>query len=280
MKLPPTEKSLIYYAVVGGDVSRSKSPAVHNAAFVALELPGRFTAVSTDDPLAVVNQARQEGWGGLAVTIPHKRIVITLLDEVDDDAASLGAVNTITFCDGRAFGANTDVTGILASFAEQGVVLSGKRVCVVGAGGAARAAVGAALHENAAEVVVLNRTPVRARQLAADFAPHAVVGGPLDESSRSMLGNADVVIQTTPVGARAGETPVLPGWLRPGVALLDVIYQPLPTLLMQAVRNAGGIAIGGDRMFIHQAAAQCRLWTGREAPLAAMEHAFYLGEEK
>lgn len=274
----PVDDSVTYFGVIGADVSGSLSPAVHNAAFAALGLAARFVAVSTDDPAAVIGHARENRWGGLAVTMPFKQTVVNMVDEVREADRRLGALNTLVFAEGKTTGANTDVDGILGAFAEAHVDLAGRRIVIIGAGGVAIAAVAAAISGHASRLVIVNRTRERAQRIrnTLDWAAISPLG--LDEpAAHDELGRADIVIQTTPVGGPGSPeaTPIDPRGLRADVTLLDVIYRPLPTALMRAVAERGGKVIGGDRMFLHQAAAQCVLWTQHEAPFAAMERAFY-----
>jgi shikimate dehydrogenase len=272
------------FAVIGADVSRSKSPAVHNAAFAAVGLRARLVAISTNDARTVVKQALAAGYGGLAVTRPHKSTVLAALTDVFPEAQSIGAVNTIRFQEGRAVGTNTDVWGIRQALLETGTTLEAKRVAIIGAGGTARAAIAACRLGAALEVRLLAGRIDQARELARDkelVGELTAQGDELgSEQARMFLKAADVLIQTTPVGSHSShdQMPLDPGALRSDVVLLDVVYDPLPTALMRRVRARGGIAIGGDRMFLHQAAAQFHFWTGQTAPFSVMERAFKEGD--
>jgi len=279
----PRDPHHTLYAVIGADVSRSKSPAVHNAAFAAVGLPARLVALSTDDALTVVKQASAAGYGGVAVTRPHKSAVLAALTDIFSEAQSIGAVNTIRFQEGRAVGTNTDVWGVRQALAETGTTLEAKRVAIIGAGGTARAAIAACRLGAAREVRLLARRIDQARELARDrklVGELSAQGDELEsEQARMFLKTADVLIQTTPVGSHPSrdEMPLDPAALRTDVVLLDVVYDPLPTALMRRVRARGGIVIGGDRMFLHQAAAQFHFWTGQTAPFSVMEQAFKAG---
>jgi len=276
----PSDSERKLFAVIGRDVSQSKSPAVHNAAFQALNLPYRFVAISTEDPERTVNIARNADYGGLAVTMPYKESVISLMTEIDSSAAEVGAVNTIVFHGDRIVGANTDVIGIRQAFAEAGIGLTGKHVAVLGAGGAARAAVAAVKADGAAAVTVFARRKKRAETIAEDAKLVSTMTMQAvnfkSDRARTILAEAQIVIQTTPVGSIVSptKTPLPVGWIPEGVDLLDVVYAPLPTPLMQAVQESGGRVVGGDRMFLHQAAAQFAMWTGLEAPFDIMAGVF------
>ena len=278
MNALPQSESRTFFGVIGRDVSQSKSPAVHNAGFAALELPYTFIAVSTDSPEAVVAEARAKGWGGLAVTMPYKEIALRLADVTMTVDRELGAINTLVFQ--GILGVNTDVSGIFAALDERNVTLTNKAVVVIGAGGAARAAVGAAVRSRAKNVAILARRRDRAEHFREQF---AYAGIPMsacgidDPEAPGIVMSGECVFQTTPVGGGEwiDQTPVPAQWMGPRVVLLDVVYQPLPTPLMKAAEAAGGTAIGGDRMFLHQACDQFRLWTNKEPPFDVMERAFY-----
>ncbi len=278
----PRDRHRTLYAVIGDDVSRSRSPAVHNAAFAATGRAAHLFAFSTADPLAVVAEAARARYGGLAITRPHKSTVLAAVTELTPEAMGVGAVNTIAFRDERVIGTNTDVFGIRQALAEAGVSLVGRKVVIVGAGGTARAAVAACRLDGAGAVCLLARRPEQAAALAADReligALPCEAADLFSDRGRECLTAAEVLIQTTPVGSfdQRGATPFDPALLPFGVAVLDVGYDPAMTMLLQAARERGGVAVGGGRMFVHQAAAQFAWWTGIPAPLEVMMEA--LGE--
>jgi len=275
----PAAGELVYYGVIGADVRHSRSPAVHNAAFAAAALPCRFLAVSTDDPGAIVRQAKTKGWGGLAVTMPHKQAVLALADRLDPADRAIGAINTLRFQGGRTYGYNTDVTGILKALAERDALPVGQTWLIIGAGGAARAALAAARRAGAQRIIIFNRNVSRAAALAAEFSARGEsrveAADPANPRHAATIRAASIVVQATPVGGGEwrGQTPLDPDWLADNVRLLDVVYHAGVTPLMKAVLARGGSAVGGDRMFLHQAAAQFEIWTGRPAPFAVMEKA-------
>lgn len=280
MKIP-VDKGRRLFAVIGKDVSRSKSPAVHNAAFAALGLNCRFLPLSTNDPLETVSETAAVGYGGLAVTMPYKSAVISLVTQIDEADRLVGAINTIKFKNDEIIGANTDIIGIIASFREKKILLEDHAVVIIGAGGAARAALAACVKEGAAQVTILARDERKARELAegeitenSSIARAGRLGG---DQAKHAIAEADIIIQTTPLGSVAypEKTPIEPGWLPPQAVLLDIVYSPTPTVLMSGAVERGLQVIGGDRMFLHQAAAQFEMWTGLAAPLDAMEKAFH-----
>jgi shikimate dehydrogenase len=248
----------------------TRSPAMHNAAFRALGLDAvylAFDVVPAALPPAIAG-ARALGIRQLAISLPHKQAVVALLDEIDDTARRIGAVNTVTRRpDGGLVGSNTDWLGAVRAL-ERERALSGARAVVLGAGGAARAVV-FGLIARGASVVVLNRTPERARELAAALGAQGA--GPLEDLGRTPF---DVLVNATAVGLARDESPVPAEALPPGALVMDTVYEPERTRLLRDAETRGARAVGGKWMLVHQAAEQLRLWTGREAPIAVMAEAF------
>jgi len=247
----------------------TRSPAMHNAAFAALGIDAVYAAF--DVPPAALGDAiagaRALGIRQLAVSIPHKQAVMQLVDEVDPTARRIGAVNTLTLRDGRLVGSNTDWTGAVRAL-ERETALDGRLVAVLGAGGAARAVVHGLLGAGA-KVVVLNRTPERAAALASELG--ADRGGALSDLAATP---ADLVVNTTSVGLGSQESPVPAEALRPGMVVMDAVYEPERTRLLRDAEARGARTIPGKWMLVYQAAEQLRLWTGREAPVEVMARAF------
>jgi len=247
----------------------TRSPHMHNAAFAAMGLDAAYLAfdVAPEGLGDAVAGARALGIRQLAVSIPHKVAIMGHLDEVDETARRIGAVNTVTRIDGRLVGANTDWVGGVRAL-ERETRLEGRRCVVLGAGGAARALV-FGLIERGSEVLVLNRSVDRARALANELG--AARAGSLEE-----LGGLphDVLVNTTSVGLRSGESPVRAADLVPGSVVMDAVYDPEETALLRAARERGATPLGGKWMLVHQAAEQLRLWTGREAPIEVLAEAF------
>jgi shikimate dehydrogenase len=201
------------------------------------------------------------------VTIPFKQDVLSVV-EPDDLAARIGAVNTVDFGGETPRGYNTDAAGVRRSFAHHGVELDGRDAVVVGAGGAGRAAA-FALADAGAAVHVANRTAERAVELAADV-PGATGSG-LDELDR--IERADVLVNATSVGMESDETPVPREHLHAELAVLDAVYTPIETRLLRDAAAAGATAIDGAWMLLFQGVEAFELWTGRDAPVDAMDDA-------
>jgi shikimate dehydrogenase len=240
---------------------------MHNAAFAAAGINAVYLAFPARDIGGAIAGARALGIRGLSVTIPHKEAVISHLDEVDELAEKIGAVNTVVNREGRLGGYNTDALGALRALEER-IPLAGKKCVIVGAGGAARA-IGFVLRERVAALSVANRSAERGRDLAASLGCAFIR---LEELNRVA---ADLLIQTTPVGMapHGDECPVPESALRPGMAVMDIIYNPLETKLLAMAGSCGCVTINGLSMFVHQGAEQFRLWTNLAAPVAEMTRA-------
>ena len=250
----------------------TRSPAMHNAAFAALDIDAVYVAFDVPPralPAAVAG-ARALGVRQLAVSIPHKEAMLALCDEVDATARRIGAVNTVTLRDGRFVGTNTDWIGVVRAI-ERSSDIAGRDAVVLGAGGAARAAV-FGLRERGARVRVLNRTRARAEQLAAELG--ATAAGTLDE-----LGgvHCDLLVNTTSVGLREDASPVRADAIPATCVVLDAVYDPARTRLLRDAEARGARTIEGKWWLVHQAAEQIRAWTGADAPIDSMAQAFSAG---
>ena len=249
--------------------SHTRSPAMHNAAYAALGLDAVFVAFDVEPAGlgAAIAGARALGVRQLAVSIPHKEAVLAHLDEIDETARRIGAVNTVTRRDGRLLGSNTDWVG-LARALERETELPGRRAVVLGAGGTARAAA-FALRERGARVTLLNRSVERAEALARELGAEAA--GPLERLAKLEY---DVLVNTTSVGLASDDSPVPRDALRGGAVVLDVVYDPPETRLLRDARERGARCIGGKWMLVEQAVEQIRLWSGRTPPAEVLAGAF------
>ena len=247
----------------------TRSPAMHSAAFRALGLDAVYLAFDVPPEAlgAAIAGARALGLRQLAVSLPHKRAVMAHLDDVDDTARRIGAVNTVTRRDGKLHGANTDWIGAVRAL-ESEANLDGARAVVLGAGGSARAVVFGLL-QRGARVTVLNRTRVRAESLAAELGAEGA--GELGDLARTPH---DVLVNTTSVGLRAEASPVDATAIDPGAVVMDAVYDPERTRLLRDAESRGARVVPGKWMLVHQAAEQLALWSGRDAPLDVMAAAF------
>jgi shikimate dehydrogenase len=247
----------------------TRSPLMHNAAFQAMQIDAAYLAfdVAPKNLGDAIAGTRALGLRQLAVSIPHKVEVMRYLDEVDENAATIGAVNTVTRVGDKLVGSNTDWIGSNRAL-ERVTGLSGKNAVVLGAGGAARAVV-YGLVEQGARVTVLNRSVDKAESLAKDLGAHGA--GPLANLADIAC---DILVNTTSVGLREDVSPVTASALTPGSVVMDAVYDPETTRLLQDAAACNATPLGGKWMLVYQAAAQLRAWTGREAPADVLARAF------
>jgi shikimate dehydrogenase len=261
-------------AVIGKPVRHSLSPVIFNAAFAATGLDGVFVALEVDEDAmpAALDGARALGLRGLSVTMPGKEVAAKLVDELTPDAAELGAVNSIRVDGRRLVGHNTDGPGFVDAIRlDEGFEPAGRTALVVGAGGAARAVVRALAAAGVADLAVAGRTASRAER-AASLAGSIGRCVSLDTPIA-----ADLVVNATPVGMRAGDDdgglPFDAATLQRADLVVDLIYHPLETPLLALARERGIAATNGVGMLVHQAGHQFSSWTGQPPPLDAMRAA-------
>jgi shikimate dehydrogenase len=252
------------YGVVGNPIGHSLSPAIHNAAFLAGGMNAVYLAFETEDIQACLKGIKGLGIKGMSVTIPYKTEVMPFLDKVEDQAAAIGAVNTIVNRDSQLAGYNTDSLGALRAL-EENTELSGKRCVMIGAGGAARA-IGYVLKDKGVELTIANRSVERGISLCKTLDCRFV------KMEEVVNERGDILINTTPVGMTPNEEscPVPEKVLKKGMVVMDIIYNPLETRLLAMARARGCVVVNGLAMFVYQGAEQFRLWTGREAPIKIM----------
>jgi len=257
--------------LIGDPIAHSRSPAIHNAAFAALGLDWVFVPFPVRAGLGrdAVAAVRTLGIAGLSVTMPHKADVADTCDELTPAAAALGSVNTVVLRDGAVVGDSTDGPGLIAAFHGHGVDPAGRRVLVLGAGGAARAIVDALGRAGATVTVAARRAEAgdRAAALAPDAT--AVSFDVIDEA----VAAADVVVNATPIGMQGEPPPFDPARLRPDQFVYDTVYHPSPTPLLRAALQRGIHAADGLSMLVQQAALAFTIWTGEAAPIGVMHDA-------
>ncbi|WP_211745537.1 shikimate dehydrogenase [Paenibacillus sp. Marseille-Q4541] len=265
--------------VMGDPIAHSKSPAMHQIALQETGLQGSYVPlhVSPEGLDAAVRGIKAMGFRGVNVTIPHKVEIMAFMDELDDSAKLIGAVNTVVHEeDGRLIGYNTDGIGYVRSLKEEAVSsIEGKHIVVIGAGGAARGIVYALLLESPASVTILNRTVERAEMIASDFKSMGQVQGLATGDSQQVLLRSDIVINTTSVGMHPNlhETPIDPADLPEGIVVSDLIYNPLETKLLSIAKEKNCVIHGGLGMFVYQGAIAFEHWFGIPAPVNAMRRA-------
>lgn len=274
------------YGVLGWPVGHSLSPHFQNAGLRAAGIDAVYTHFPSrpDELPAAIAGIRALGIAGVNLTLPHKVEVLPLLDAVDPLAAALGAVNTIVRVDTESgvhlAGYNTDAGGLVASLSEAGVELSGKRVVVVGAGGAARAAVGGIAAAGADEILVLARRIAQADELLATLASFvasrtATRVRVAELASAGEIAGADLLVQATSATLREESGQALADQLpldrlAADAAVIDIVYDPRETAVLRTAREAGKRTVDGVGMLLHQGALAFSLWTGQPAPIAEM----------
>lgn len=266
--------------IIGDPVEHSFSPLMHNAAFRHLKLNFVYVAfrVKKEELREAVRGIRGLGIHGVNVTMPHKRAIMKYLDEVDSMAGSLGSVNTILNADGRLIGFNTDGVGALKALKENHVNLKGKKLLLLGAGGAARA-IAFYLAPEVEELRILNRTGWKAKILASFLRKKfskKILGDLLSNHRlKEWLKDADVLINATSVGMYPciGQTLVKSEWLKPELCVMDIVYNPPETRLIKDAKSVGAKVIYGREMLVFQGAASFEIWCERPAPLEVMREA-------
>jgi len=266
--------------IFGYPVAHSRSPAMHNAAFRALKLDYQYLpfAIKPAGLAAAVQAIRALGMAGVNLTIPHKERVLPYLDELSAEARRIGAVNTVVNHRGRLIGHNTDGRGfLLALRAAWNMSMRGRDVCLLGAGGAARAVALALVDAGVEQLFIANRHLKRAEQLARAIRGRGTRVHVIPLSDRALqraAADCDCLVNATSVGLRPGDPRLVsPAVVRCFPSVCDLIYQPVVTPLLRDAKAAGCRTMNGLGMLVHQGALSFELWTGRKAPIAVMERA-------
>lgn len=267
-------------AVLGQPIAHSLSPAMHSAAFESLGMAGEWSyeaiELSPEGFAAGVEDLRAAGYVGANVTVPHKVAALALADEASEAARAIGAANTLSFGPGGIRADNTDAPGLIAALPGSPV---GKRALVLGAGGAARAAVWALLGAGA-EVAVHNRTRARAEELVAELG-----GTVLDAPAPLPLSDYDILVNATSIGlahgGAGGDTEaadlkaigIAADEVPDRLVVVDLVYGTEATELSKLVGCGGAEFVDGLEILVHQGAESFRIWTGKEPPLEVMRQA-------
>ncbi len=265
-------------AIIGNPVEHSLSPAIHNAAFDALDLDFAYVAFRVEDVKnALAGMRALENFRGMSVTIPHKIEIMDLVDDISDLDRHIGSINTVISEQGKLIGLGTDGPGALKAVRDAGVELKGRNVLMLGSGGAARA-IAFTIAQNAgpARLVLLDIDETMLSQLAADLesGTDTQIGSEIltDDSLARNMQEADLVIHCTPVGMHPNEdSSLVPAELfRSEQVIFDVVYTPLKTKLITEAEALGLKTISGVEMFINQAVLQFERFTGANAPEEVM----------
>ncbi|RMH59297.1 MAG: shikimate dehydrogenase [Candidatus Hydrogenedentota bacterium] len=251
-------------AVIGNPIEHSMSPVIHNAALKAAGLDYVYVAFRVEKIEEAVTAMRALGIRGFSVTIPHKETIIPHLDRLELSAEQTGSVNTVVNENGVLTGASTDGPGALAALERAGLSVTGKKILLIGTGGAARAIAFAAGNAGAGKIgfryEIREQADRLVRDLEAAFPGRITLNAPLEE--------ADILINASPVGMhpRVEDCPIDPASLSPEQVVFDIVYNPLRTRLLREAEARGCRTIEGVEMFAEQAILQFEMFTGKEAP--------------
>lgn len=263
--------------LIGNPIEHSISPPMHNAAFQESDLDFAYVTFKVEkaDIEKALDGIRGLEIEGINVTIPHKSTVNKYLDEIEDTAEKIGAVNTIKRDGKKLKGFNTDGKGVLKTLRKEIGGIKNKNILLLGAGGAARA-IGFTLAENGANLTISNRTESKAKELASEISKktsNEVNQIPQNKKElRKAIRDSKILINSTSVGMypNEGETLIESDSMHENLIVMDIVYNPLKTRLLEEAEKAGAKTIPGLRMLVHQGAASFKIWTGQEAPVKAM----------
>ena len=287
------------FAVIGHPIGHSLSPDMHNASFKELGIDGSYQKIEIkEEELGEFMKKAKNEFSGLNVTIPHKVAVMDYLDGLDKSAKAAGAVNTVHFSKSGAIGYNTDGMGAIDALEKAfkskkilhggsgesakckkflhgvedaaGGTIKGKKILLIGAGGAAKGIASEAIMRGAL-LTICNRTKEKAEKLARDVGKAGVVAFDEKAVTRAVK-DSDIVINATSMGMepRTDKTPLTKEQMRPGLTVMDIVYNPLKTQLLKEAEGAGAIIISGVDMFVFQGAEAEKIWLGVEPPVETM----------
>jgi len=262
------------FGVLGDPVSHSLSPVMHNAAFKALGMDCEYHAfrVSTENLEKALHGAHALGFVGLNLTIPLKEKALEIVKPTEF-ARQIGAVNTVDLTEGM-IGYNTDGLGAKMALSHNGIELKGKKVLLLGAGGAARA-IAFQLAKDGASVTIANRSIDRAEALARDVKKIGKAQAWGYDDLKGLIQDSNILINSTSVGMypKTSETLVTSEIMHKDLVVFDIVYNPQNTMLLREARKAGAKAIDGVMMLVFQGAESFKIWTGRTPPVDIMEKA-------
>lgn len=279
----------IRLGVFGDPVAHSLSPQIQNAALRSAKIEGQYARfqISPKELRDALDRVRVLNLIGVNLTVPHKIAASELVDDLDESARRIGAVNTIKIDNGKLRGFNTDGKGFSRAIREEfSVDLRDLRVMILGAGGAARAIALQCARENCERLVIANRTLEKAKKLAdalRDLFAGPKVLGPVarlqaiawEESAfRFQIANVDLIVNATPLGLnRSDPSPIPARLLAPHLMIYDTVYSEIRAPFVSAAIEAGARAANGLSMLLHQGALSFEIWFEREAPIDAMRAA-------
>ena len=263
-----------FYGIIGHPVSKSLSPIMHNAAIKHLGIDAEYKLFDIDpeDSEELANfcyESDLNGIKGFSVTMPYKLAIMTYMDQYDPLAKAVGSVNTVINEDSKLIGYNTDAMGAIKALQEK-TNLIGKKVLVMGAGGAARS-IAHGLKDFQSEIYIYNRTIEKAEELAKEFEVEAI------DLPRVQTADFDIIINATPVGMlpNTKESLLHAEHIPSHAVVMDIVTNPLETQLLKEAKKSGAQTISGERMLLNQAIEQFKLFFDQEPPVEVMEEALY-----
>jgi len=264
------------FGLIGCPVSHSLSPLMHNDAFQQLGINAYYHAfhVELEDLKAAVSGMKALGVSGFNVTIPYKTAIIPFLDEVDEMALQIGAVNTVVNENGRFVGYNTDGPGFVRALREETKIdLAGKKVLMIGAGGAARGIYFSLGDSGVERIDICNRTVGNGEKLILERKQPYLSSAYSIDQAEEMLEKYDIIINTTSVGMtpRENEMPISLANLKSDAIVSDIVYNPMITRLLQEAERYGATIQNGIGMFVYQGALAFEKWTGRFPDVGRMK---------
>jgi len=267
------------YCIIGDPVQHSLSPLIQNAAFSALGIKSTYISfrVPSHDLKTSIESLKSIGIAGFNVTIPHKMSILQYLDKLDPTASKSNAVNTVKNDTGKLIGYNTDIYGFIQPLYTRNIDFKGKKVLIIGAGGAAYAIVTSLSYEKGIEKIILvNRSSDKASKLVE----HALKLG-LNihkedfENLSQIASQSDLIINSTSIGLNNESSPIERNYINPNSLVYDIVYKPIVTDLLRKAKEVNARVVYGYEMLIAQGAQAFKIWTGCDAPINAMKNALF-----
>jgi len=246
----------------------------HNACFQKYKINAAYLAFEIDDVSKGIKAMKTLNIKGASVTIPFKESIMDHLDIIDEDAVNIGAVNTVINKQGKLLGVNTDYKAAINPLKPFGI--KDKKVCIIGAGGAAQA-VAYGIKKELGKLVIINRNKDRGKKLALKYNADFI---PMDETKKQDFMDTDIIINTTSIGMHPdiNSLPFISSHMNSKMVVMDIVYNPLKTKLLSEAQKKGCKTIDGMSMFLHQGAAQFKLWTDISPDIKLMRHALINGD--
>lgn len=267
------------YCIIGDPVQHSLSPLMQNAAFSALGIKSTYISfrVPSKDLKPSIESLKSIGIAGFNVTIPHKMSILQYIDELDDTASKSNAVNTVINDMGKLIGYNTDIYGFIQPLYRRNIDFKGKKVLIIGAGGAAYAIVTALSYEKGIEEIrVVNRSSHNASKLVEHALKLGLNSHKEDFENLCKLAlQSDLIINSTSIGLNNESSPIERNFINPNSIVYDIVYKPIDTDLIRKAKQVNAKVVYGYEMLIAQGAQAFKIWTGCDAPIDAMKKALF-----